>query len=613
MWTKGGSVPGADGSPVGNWQNDDINGKPLQQPISTSQPLLKTNATDNINFNPTVAHNPATNKYMFASTGFAGSTSHNSVYAYIVTKPNNITQNSVLLREGPSGAGNKLVMVQSTGSVMKWAGGEDSATLIQTASGAIEAKPTIWTFSKNTAATPSGFKTDIRKNGVVVASSNTATSFTGSNQNFYINAFKFNTNTFLGSYDGNVAEVIYVLDSNLTALQQNKIESYLALKYGNTLGNTGSPVSYTASNGTTVFWAADATYQNDVFGIGTDSASGLVQAKSNSLNTGSGDGTGQSGKGNLVLSTNTTLGDLKFLMLGSDNATLAQSVIASGQAATVAVGSTRIGREWKIDNTGGVGAVDLSFDTTGLGLQAGGAVVSNYALMIDNDGNGNFNDGTLTFFTATSASGKKIIFSGVTLPDNAVMTIITLKSSVLPAIWLGFTADAVDGNALLKWKTSDEINVDHYTVEHSFNGVSFSPVGTVAANNNSGVNQYSFTHTGLTAGAHYYRIRRTDKDGKSEYSDIKTVKITATGANVQVRPNPVVGTTLTLAVSVQQSSKTAVQVMSVEGKIILQQNINLNAGNNLVNLNISNVPSGIYLVQVKLADEVVTRKFIRQN
>lgn len=206
------------------------------------------------------------------------------------------------------------------------------------------------------------------------------------------------------------------------------------------------------------------------------------------------------------------------------------------------------------------------------------------------------------------------MFSGVSLPDDAAFTIITNNVSVaLPAVWLGFTAEPVSGNGLLKWKTSDEINVATYSVEHSFNGVSFTTVGMVAANNNTGVNNYSFVHPDLAAGIHYYRIRRTDKDGKFEYSDIKSIKITTSGANVQVRPNPVVGPNLVLAVSTQQSSKTTIQVAGVDGKVIITQNANLTSGNNLLNINVGTVPPGIYLVRVQLADEMITRKFIKQR
>ncbi|HTE12358.1 MAG TPA: T9SS type A sorting domain-containing protein [Chitinophagaceae bacterium] len=614
LWSKGGSIMGYEGSPVAVWPNNDINGNALVQTLSTSQPFYKNNGSDNINFNPVISTDPGTNKFMFVPGGFAGSASHNSVYAYMVIKSASISQNAVLLREGPSGTGNKLVMAQTTGSVMKWAGGEDSATIIATPSGAIDLKPTVWTFSKNTIATPSGNKSDIRKNGVVLASSGTALPFTGSaSENFYISAFKLNASVYLGSFGGNIAEVIYVLDSNLTTARQSNIESYLAIKYGTTLGTTTTPVSYTASDSST-FWAGNASFQNDVFGIGTDSASGLVLTRSNSVNSGSGDGAGQALKGNLVLSTSTSLPDKHFLMIGNDGVNLNQTVIPDGAALPVAVGSTRINRAWKVANTGSVGAVDISFDTTGLGNQTGGAIVNNYALLIDNDGDGNFNNNTLSFFNATSASGKKINFSGVTLNNGVVFTILTFKAAAaLPAVWLGFTAEAVNENALLNWTTSDEMNVDRYVVEHSFNGVGFTATGSVTANNNTGINKYTFTDIGLAAGVHYYRIRRLDKDGKGEYSETKTVKIPAAGANVQVRPNPVVGSTLALSVTVQQSSKTTIQIMSVEGKVMLQQKINMSTGNNLVNLDIATIPSGIYLVQVQLSDEVVTKKFIRQH
>ena len=79
-----------------------------------------------------------------------------------------------------------------------------------------------------------------------------------------------------------------------------------------------------------------------------------------------------------------------------------------------------------------------------------------------------------------------------------------------------------------------------------------------------------------------------------------------------VRPNPVTSNTLVLSVSVQQNLKTNVQVMGVDGKILVQQNISLASGMNTVSLNISNVPSGIYLVQVQLNDGFVTKKFIKQ-
>jgi len=617
LWAKANSINAIDNTPIGLWTNNDLNGDNLQQSSSDALPVLKNNAADNINFNPVVNFSSAGNQYMLAPNGFSGTGAHTAVTAYIVAKFNNLSQNNkTVLVETQSSTNAVRVMLNNNGG-LDWIAGSDpnqfGGTLLNTIStpnNAIDInKPSVWSFSKNNSNTASGNKQDIRKDGVVVATGNISGSFTGNNSPLRLSEG--------GRYfDGSIAEVIYLLDSTVTPLAQNKIESYLALKYGTSLGSPSAPVNYTASDGTTIFWpgasnAVNAKFQNDVFGIGTDSTSGLMQTISNSANSGSGDGTGQNARGNLVLSTSTTLLDKRFLMIGHSGAALTQQVIAGGNP--LIIGSTRIRRNWKVDNTGSVGAVTLSFDTTGLNAQAGGATLNKYALLISNSGDTTYS-GTVAFFNATSGSGKKIIFSGVTLADGATFTIITNNVNVaLPAVWLGFTVEAVSGNALLKWKTSDEINVATYTVEHSFNGVSFTSVGSVAANNNSGVNNYNFTHTGLAAGLHYYRIRRTDKDGKFELSDIKSIRITTTGANVQVRPNPVVGSTLVLAVSIQQSNKSNVQVTGVDGKVIVQQAINLVSGNNMVNINISSVPPGIYLVRVQLADEVVTKKFIKER
>lgn len=608
LWTKGNSITGYDGSPVAVWPNNGINGNALMQPLNTSQPQFRNEGAGNINFNPVTTFSPVTNKFMLTPGGFIDTTEHHAVHVYMILRAVNAAQTATLLREN-TGSG-KMVMLQTTNSVMKWTSGEDTA--LATLQGALDTIPALWSFSKNTLNTPSGHKRDIRKNGVVLAASETAIPFTGNKSNFYLSALQFLPGTYRGAYAGDIAELIYVLDSSVSAGQQNKIESYLAIKYGSNLGNKTSPVNYTASDGS-VFWPADTHFQSDVFGIGTDSTSGLVQTISNSANSGSGNGTGRPGKGNLVLSAPSALADKQFLMIGNDSIAPAQSVIAPGGAAAIAVGSTRINRSWKAANKGGVGAISLSFDTTGLGLQQGGDIVNNYSLMIDNDGDGNFNTGTLSFFAANGVSGKKINFKGVTLNDGVVFTILTFKvSSELPALWLGFTAEPVDADGLLKWQTSDEINADRYVIEHSFSGISYSAIGIVTANNNSGVNKYTFTDKDLAAGIHYYRIRRVDKDGKTELSSTQSIRIAISGSNVQVRPNPVTGSNMAVAVSVQQNLTTIIQVLGTDGKLLIKLPVSLSTGNNLINLNTAPIPPGMYFLQLQLKEGLLTKKFIKQ-
>ncbi|MBL4642086.1 MAG: choice-of-anchor L domain-containing protein, partial [Flavobacteriaceae bacterium] len=91
--------------------------------------------------------------------------------------------------------------------------------------------------------------------------------------------------------NGSVAEVLLFTDAHDDATRQ-KIEGYLALKYGFTLNSTddsGSIIEgdYILSNGVTKVWdyTANSAYHNDVAGIGRDDTQVLNQKQSKSVNS----------------------------------------------------------------------------------------------------------------------------------------------------------------------------------------------------------------------------------------------------------------------------------------------------------------------------------------
>lgn len=92
-----------------------------------------------------------------------------------------------------------------------------------------------------------------------------------------------------GSFDGRIAEVITFnsrkSDGNLTQ-EHNRIQSYLAIKYGITLGVNGTTQDYVDSAGV-VIWdqSANTGYNYNIAGIGRDDASELYQKQSKSVNT----------------------------------------------------------------------------------------------------------------------------------------------------------------------------------------------------------------------------------------------------------------------------------------------------------------------------------------
>lgn len=169
-------------------------------------------------------------------------------------------------------------------------------------------------------------------------------------------------NNIQGSLNGRVAE-IFTFGTRLTDANRQKIESYLAIKYGLTLGAANiATKDYINSFGTKVWDAtANSGYNYDVAGIGKDSISDLYQRQSKSINR-SDEVT--IGLGGLFTknsqNTNTFTKDGDFLVWGNNNGNYTGSNtntinIGSGISTTL----TRIERKWKIVETKEIGASDV--------------------------------------------------------------------------------------------------------------------------------------------------------------------------------------------------------------------------------------------------------------
>ena len=390
---------------------------------------------------------------------------------------------------------------------------------------------------------------------------------------------------------GDIAEII-VYNADNTA-GRNRVESYLALKYGLTLGTAATPVNYTSSAGS-VFWNGAAAYQHNIFGIGTDQTSALTQTSSNSMNSGSGNGTGQTKKGNLLLKTSSTLADQHFLMIGTDSAALTEETITAAMGPAIAVASKRVIRTWLVQNTGAVRNVTLSFDNTGLTL-SGGATATNYYLMIDNDGDGNFNTGTQTFYNASSITGNLINFTPVTLSNNTVFTLITFPKSILPLAneLESFTADATQRATQLQWTVSGDLPIDHFGIQRSTDGIRFTEIAAVTADS---ATSYRYMDP-VSAGTWFYRIRLVDDNGNDQFSPIRSIRLAAQ-PSIKLYPNPVRNNRLQL--QLEASGQTVlIRIIDPQGQVLLQHQTTLQPGINQLAIDLPLLPAGDYFAQVQ--------------
>ena len=165
-------------------------------------------------------------------------------------------------------------------------------------------------------------------------------------------------------FNGQIAEVL-VFDRVLTPSEHANAESYLAIKYGVTLGH-----DYTNSFNTVLYPLS--SYMNRVTVIGREDCQNLNQKQSQSVNNGNWTVGLQAIKVDNLMNMNAFSTDNTFLAFGDDNGSMTATAIATGSVCTPPLGTdAEIPRRWKIVQTGTPDSVMLQIPTaafTGLDL-----------------------------------------------------------------------------------------------------------------------------------------------------------------------------------------------------------------------------------------------------
>lgn len=406
------------------------------------------------------------------------------------------------------------------------------------------------------------------------------------------------------AFVGNLAELV-VYQGSVTPAQRQQIFSYLSIKYGIPLGG-----SYFSSAGTTI-WDATANgaygfnsynYNNFVFGLGKDVASGLNTTQSNSTATGSGSGAGQSAQGNITLANPSALSDQGFTLIGSNNTGFAETT--SNLPTLAAAGSKRLATQWLVQNSGTVGYVDVNFDFTGITTTGVVGTSSDFRLVTDNDGDGNFTTGTQTFYGPSSWNGNVATFSQIPLTGatKAVFAILSSAASgtPLPVNWLSFTAVPNGADVDLNWTVSANQDAKSFEVQRSVDGTNFSNIGEVA--NDVDIAAYSYVDAGVGAGAHYYRIQEVDQDGKSIYSKIVAVNGSGSDFTFRLLNNPVsaASTDAELQVTTGTGGNVLMEIWTLSGSRVGSFQQAIANGTTTIRVPLTGVAAGTYAVKIQV-------------
>ncbi|MBQ0931512.1 hypothetical protein KAK07_10750 [Ideonella sp. 4Y16] len=365
-WGRAGSIGLADGAGISTWTNHASYSRNLTG--STTAPVFRNTNARNINFNPTVEFTSTTataaGAQYFTGPSFLGTSTWTRAHYVAVGYPVSSTQNNWLFYEDtvtPSGyVDGRLSVHFPWNPHIYWDAGNCCTTNREfyTPPNLVNG-PSIYLFSVDTTTTgaPGAGKQGIRQNGAaaVVAGDGTANaqiSFTGNNGNFRVGWPGWD-----GNFQGYLAEGMMFLGNTMTPALAVQLESYLAVKYGITLGSNGASANAYVHSGGSTIWAAGTGLHYNVVGVGRDDLSKLDQRISRSVNSGdqitiTTSATVPSTASTIAPTTGTAFSaDRSFVLAGDNNGTVESTVsISSGTLA----GRARSGRLWRVQTTGTV-------------------------------------------------------------------------------------------------------------------------------------------------------------------------------------------------------------------------------------------------------------------
>ena len=206
--------------------------------------------------------------------------------------------------------------------------------------------------------------------------------------------------------------------------------------------------------------------------------------------------------------------------------------------------------------------------------------------------------------------------SGIRLNSMWFRQFSLAPQTTLPVKMYSFTANLNNNKVDLKWVTASEINVSHFIVEKSTDGVNFSNAGLVFAYGNATDKaNYSFSDNVNTAqvAVIYYRLRSVDIDGKNELSETRIIRIgkqTEKGISIITYPNPVSNEVRITIPANWQNKKVIYEIFNANG--IAAKRMETANSSQTETINVSSFAPGFYIVRVSFDGQTAMQKIIKQ-
>jgi len=358
LFSDAGTTAAADNATIQQW--NEFNGKPftLAQASTALRPQFSSTTTL-VNFNPTVNYN-GTEKWMqYDPVANPQGYIIDRTKGALFSAGNTTSDTSSLFGFGISGSSNDM----------------DDPGLYSYTSNKFLFYPVLGDYDPQSTYTINGpyIGGGTWENAAGVAGNNAVNiTLDGFHQTYNTNIANVNTAPargalMVGKADAGAQLVgqqneMIVFANKLTDEEVNRVESYLAIKYGKTLSKEQNR-NYLSSTGTVVWdGTANNSYYNNVFGIARDDVSSMYQKQSQSVNANQKliIGAGNSLANTNVANTN-TLTEGQFLLTGDNGLKQSLNTPLSYTAGSNGITNYRFESIWKVQNTNSVSTVTVAW------------------------------------------------------------------------------------------------------------------------------------------------------------------------------------------------------------------------------------------------------------
>lgn len=226
-------------------------------------------------------------------------------------------------------------------------------------------------------------------------------------------------------------------------------------------------------------------------------------------------------------------------------------------------------------------------------------------------------DGTQNTLTGQDTVNAVALRQGSSSTSVAVVVdgirISTSWSGVLPVELTSFTANAINGNIELLWKTATEKNNNGFDVERKSANSEFVKIGFVKGNGTTtNLSTYSFTDKNVKEN-YSYRLKQIDFDGTFAYSNIVNASASSlptTFALAQNFPNPFNPST-SISYSLPKAGVVTLAIFNTLGQKVKEVvNGFQEVGNYTVSINASDLSSGNYIYNLSLNGQSINKKML---